>query len=304
MVAFDPGTSPDARIAAFDKVNGTVVGGVRINDEVEGAYYLQVPATTPELVLAVSDSVAASAGVVMAIPIVNDTVSDDYRRPIDGNGATDWQLDPANADGANWALESIAAPFAWGCSTGDASTRVAVLDAHFHEAHDLASNVVGITHYVPMSDLNRHGLAVASIIGARGNNQEGTSGVMWNASLQLYDRELYSSIMRDGLLRDVIRMMDATAGGARVVNVSGHLNFPSADVIPDSPAGRAYMERRVLPALRWALRFRNGSATAPLFVFSAGNGDVQGIGRNAYFNGFPAIEAEFPSRVLVVAATQ
>jgi hypothetical protein len=55
-----------------------------------------------------------------------------YRRPTDGAGweAKDWKIDPSAPDAsrANWALEYVRAPMAWGCATGIAATTVAVVD--------------------------------------------------------------------------------------------------------------------------------------------------------------------------------
>lgn len=313
MVAFDVGVPVSDRAAALARIGGAVVGGVRLSDEVEGVYFVRPSVgSTPTEVLAAVDALSSAPGVAMAVPVIRDTVDGDFRRPKDGAGATDWAVVRSRAGGANWALESIDAPRAWGCSIGDQSTAIAVLDYEFHDVSDLRPNVTGITRYVPASNLGRHGTAVASIIGARGDNQEGITGVMWQADLRLYDRSFLSGIEqalgRDGLFTTVLRLIDAATSGARVVNVSGYLRFPSAVPgrvkIPDAPAGWAYLDKRVRPMLRWALKVRSSRPTAPIFVFSAGNGGDDLKGRDAALNGFAAIEQEFPSRVLVVAATK
>jgi len=54
---------------------------------------------------------------------------------------------------------------------------------------------------------------------------------------------------------------------------------------------------RDLDLFRWVLRLKLGQPDASLFVFSAGND-----GRDADYNVYPALQPEFPSRVLVVAS--
>jgi hypothetical protein len=201
---------------------------------------------------------------------------------------------------------------AWGCSTGRPSATVAVLDMGYHDVEDI--HATWVEHYD--NTALRHGTAVASVITATGDNHIGITGVMWRSDLRLWDRTqpitgvtglpktTVAKLERDGMLNEIVRMRKAILGGARVVNVSGGLYFPGTEApIPDTPAGRTYLEKRVRPAMRWVLNLHDGQPTAPLFVFAAGNGDSQGIGRDASLNGFPVIEQDFPSRVLVVAAT-
>jgi hypothetical protein len=313
MVAFAPGASVSDRTNAISRVGGTVVGGLRMSEEFEGVYYVRLAAgSTPAEIIAARDTLSTLEQVGMAIPIVNDTIAGTYLRPIDGPSASSWQVDTAKADGANWALESIAAPLAWGCSTGNSSTRVAVTDEGFHNIEDLRPNILGLTSYVSPFDSSDHGTSVASVIGAKGNNNRGITGIMWDAGLQLWAYDNFAGraiglYARDGFFQALLSMAQAVGSDARVINVSTGLYFPSqvsnTRDIPDTPAGHAYLEKRVRPALKWLLRLRNGRPDAPLFVFSAGNGDYRHIGRDASLNGFPIIAQDFPSRVLVVGAS-
>ena len=306
LVAFDSAASSADRAAALAHVQGTVVGGIRVNPEIGGFYYVRVSATTPSAALAAADSLAAAPGVALAIPVMNDSLDGAYRRPVDGPSADSWQVDPTKADGDNWALESIGAPMAWGCSTGSKDTRVAVIDEHFHDVTDLHDNVVRSPNYTFAGDLYRHGLAVASIIGAIGDNHRGSTGVMWKAGLMLYsaDSTWLGRHVRDGLVQGAVEMLQAIFDGARVINVSSHIGAGANPLIPATPAGQQYLDKRVLPVLRFVLSSNNWHPKAPLFVFAAGNGDSTGHGTDAKWGGFPAIEAEYPDRVLVVAATQ
>ena len=314
MVAFASGTPASTRAAAIGLVNGIVVGGIPIDDDGEGVYYIRVAtAGTPDAILNARRTLAAATGVAMAIPIMNDVIGSDYRKPIDGVKARQWQIDTAKADGDNWALESIAAPMAWGCSTGDPSTRVAVIDAGFHSITDLTPTW---SEYVtPEGDPQRHGTAVASILAAGGNNDIGSTGVMWRSDLRLWDylrpisgttglpEAVRDTLVKDGMLQIVIRMRKAVLDDARVINMSSHVTLKSGKKIPDDSSGRAFIEERVRPAMRWVLSLRNGQPKAPLFVFSSGNGGDNEVGRDALLNGFPIAAADFPSRVLVVAGT-
>jgi subtilisin family serine protease len=102
-------------------------------------------------------------------------------------------------------------------------------------------------------DLNDHGTHVAGIVGARGNNGLGTTGVDWQVSLMAL-----RVARSDGLVSDksIIRAFDyAAARGAKVVNAS----FVSV----------SYSE-----ALREAIR----SHPKTLFVAAAGNGGDDGSG--------------------------
>jgi subtilase family protein len=295
VVQFEAGTSAAGRAAELAKVNASVIGGVRA-DSSEGFYYARpgVAGTAQEIADA-ADSVNAMPGVVFSAPALIEDMQADYRRPVDGPDAKDWKLNPDSADGDNWALERINAPMAWGCSIGDSTVNVAVVDAGFHSVSDLLPNVRGTPVYSQPTPGSGHGTSVASIIGAKGNNKQGMTGVMWNADLRLYERNpgLGEAAMPT-IQRDVLRMVHAIVAGARVINLSGHAGpIPGYPQTPEGAKSVEY-ERRYL---RSVLHFRDGRPDAPLFVFSAGNG-----ARDAYYNGYPAIALDYPNRVLVVAA--
>jgi subtilisin family serine protease len=102
-------------------------------------------------------------------------------------------------------------------------------------------------------DLNGHGTHVAGIIGARGNNNFGTTGVGWQLGLMALRVADANGLVSDS---SIVSAFDyAAAKGARVVNAS----FVSA----------AYSI-----VLRDAIRRHPRT----LFVAAAGNGDPDGIG--------------------------
>ncbi len=111
-----------------------------------------------------------------------------------------------------WGLEAINARGAWNKTTGSSSVVVGVIDSGVDGTHpDLVDNLwinpnpnqngylndtYGYDFYfdqggVPTDD-NGHGTHVAGIIGARGNNGVGVSGVNWNVSLASFRVGTYS----------------------------------------------------------------------------------------------------------------
>src|ERR1041385_3781321 len=119
VVLFKPTATQAERQAAVDKITGVVVGGYGIPGS-DGSYLVRVGWNPTDVQL---DSLAS---VLMSLPQVEGAGrvgrgSEGGRRPNDGVGWTpaDWAFQPDSSSGQNWALEEIAAPLAWGCSTGD-----------------------------------------------------------------------------------------------------------------------------------------------------------------------------------------
>nr|WP_238710293.1 S8 family peptidase [Oceanipulchritudo coccoides] len=113
-----------------------------------------------------------------------------------------------------WALEQIRAPDGWDLTTGSDEVIVAVLDTGLHDSHEdffdgIASNlwsnpedpIDGIDNDdngfvddaygwdfvnetgTSMEDTHGHGTMVSGLLGARGNNGIGVSGVAWNMKI-------------------------------------------------------------------------------------------------------------------------
>jgi subtilisin family serine protease len=141
----------------------------------------------------------------------------------------------AVAAGNNWNLEIIRAPEAWDRTTGDAHTKVAVIDGGFDPRHqDLITNVVGPhgargqrsgSTIVSGDQLwDGHGTHVAGTICASGNNRVGVSGVAWDCGLILSELETGQLAGNKSLYASPVfaqqRMVQAAVAGARIVNMS------------------------------------------------------------------------------------
>jgi hypothetical protein len=147
----------------------------------------------------------------------------------------------------------IHAPEAWTVTHGSRSIKVAVIDTGIDAtAPDLAPNVDvadgrnWVDPGTPPTDADGHGTAMASIIGAAGDNHLGMTGVDWQVSI--FAEKVFSGAEGGGPDNDVSAVEDAVAKGARVVNIS----FTSFQPTPALDAAMA-------------------AAPNTLFVISAGN---------------------------------
>jgi hypothetical protein len=93
----------------------------------------------------------------------------------------------------SYVLPLLKLPEAWDLTTGEKRVgllneelNIGVIDTAFDVNHpDLRDNVTKLWNFTSFDDTD-HGTRVASIIGARGNNGIGITGVMWRASLHVY----------------------------------------------------------------------------------------------------------------------
>jgi hypothetical protein len=286
VIQFQQGTTQAEREAAVDSVAGSVIGGQRY-DAGEGLYYLSVPDTTR------GGALVAGATLLETLPQVgfasyDFAVDPGYLTPDDGPDWNAWHLNRDTLTGSNWGLEAIFAPMAWGCETGNSSTRVAVVDGFglLAPPADLSHLTVHRIGALPQPSDPSHGILVSSVLGATGNNGTGMTGVMWDADIDGYE------IGNPGIsmLRIVARVKDAARSGAPIINLSWQ-------------AGRGASEdqqRRMGEALAGALRdLRLGTPSrVPLLVVIAGN-----YNRDARVSGFARVNWSSDStHVLVVAA--
>jgi subtilisin family serine protease len=309
IVLFTPEATQQQRQSAIDQVQGTVIGGTRLTDT-DGFYIVKIPDTGSEAPLFDAlEALEALPHVVRAQPemILEDAAL--YQRPNDGFGfqKADWSLTRTGQPDLNWAMEDIRAPLAWGCSTGDNSTAVAVVDLGIWGGNSDLSPVSmfhGNLHVGP--DLNTHGMRVASVLAAGGGNNVGITGMMWKSSLRLYSIE-----QDDGTGHAITwpsgfpwyttkamanRISRAGREGARVINLSMGKQWPN--IIPGTPADSNWVRRQ-------AEILGDGIAAAgpqPLIVIAAGNAEGTPP-LDAFWAASPQVHTRFPNQVIVVGAS-
>jgi hypothetical protein len=255
VIQFQAGATQAQRQAAVDLVRGTVVGG-RSFPASEGYYYVSVSDT------ARGAGLVAAVGQLESLPQVAVSSYDFrmrpvYRIPNDSAGWDVWHLNHDTLSGGNWNMEAVHAPMAWGCETGSSSTRVGVVDGFdtMPPPADLSHLSVFRIAAVPRIADRRHGIEVASVLGATGNNHSGITGVMWDAEIDGYE------IGDPTLFRIVARVKDAGLSGAPVINLSW------ASVLGTS--AEALFRTEV--ALSRALQDLRIGGHLPLLVLAAGN---------------------------------
>ena len=217
-IQFQYDASQAARQEAIDLIGGSVVGGIPMN--AGGIYVVMIEHDgTGQAVAEAIEALDTLPQVRWASPDLSRELTPTHRRPNDGTawGTADWKVHPDSASGLRWGLERLGAPLAWGCEVGTSTPVIGIVDRGFHAVQDLAANIV------PGSDVglhpDNHGTAVASIIGAVGNNNDGMTGVMWEASLALADYQA-NLLHPNPAWNPYILASNQSVSGARVVHLS------------------------------------------------------------------------------------
>jgi hypothetical protein len=298
-------TPQPERQAAVDLVDGEVIGGHRTFIE-DGYYYIRVPeASFCNALSQLRNLPQVESAEDMIIPPVGVPY---YLHPNDGPGWGDWALNTASIAYRTWALDHIAAPYAWGCTTGSAAVTLGVVDEGFRvdfaDVMENAPNSLAIPQI--QRDTTWHGTVVAAIVGARGNNGTGMTGTMWQADLRLHD---YNADVRGRPVPDTLierTVIDAiyAAGheGAVAINLSRGIGWQRwKGRRPGTVPAELAADRRTV---RWfrgqtlrVLRRLAAEGKYPLLVVSAGNDSI-----DAWWNGYPAA-ADSSNQVIVVGAS-
>jgi subtilisin family serine protease len=314
-IRFEATATRDERQAAVDLIGGTVVGGHRPSPIMEGSYFVLISDDgTGMLINAAIDTLSSLPTVATAQPellwLPDEWLS--YIEPTDaGSFARPWQTNPTLANGTNWGLEAVAAPHAWGCTTGSASTRISVLDAGFFSNADLMPNTTfapSMDAYASLGYVDKtHGTSVASVLAARGDNQLGITGMMWDADLRLHDvsvsndgdrhtaQVLFGLFNTPRPMRRLVeeRLLEAVNSGADIINMS--LSWRAyRDSTPELNPNRL-----ISAAMNEFAHILRHAPNKPLLVVPAGN-----FGEDAYWSGVPYLAALLPDQVIVVGAVQ
>ena len=141
-----------------------------------------------------------------------------------------------------WPLDNIQLTQAWDIATGSASIKVGVIDSGIDGTHpDLSSNInfnlcrdftSGSTLPTPSpTDTDGHGTAVAGIIGAKGNNGIGISGICWDVQLVALK---ITTDYTDSYTSHVVSAIDyAQSQNIPILNLSLGGYMPNTTEIPD-----------------------------------------------------------------------
>lgn len=312
-VMFHEGATGEERQSAIDHVRGRVVGGSR------GFYFVTFPTdASVDSLWNVVEKLEVLPQVQRASPAITESgLTVQYSLPRDGTGWTEWKLNPDSADGWNWGLERIDAPYGWGCSTGsDTLTAVAVVDMGFHAQPDLTRNLNaarshGVGAYAGAADSIDHGTRVAGILAAHGNDSTQVTGTMWRADLRLLDPSLdtagvaVGSVGFEALFAAVQR---AGRDGARVINISLGARWQNSSGGFRNPAteGDSAQRRRdsvFISDLAADLQVTLDSVVAqgedPIVVLAAGNDGI-----DARWQGMAgALTGRHGDRIILVAAS-
>ncbi|MEK7240919.1 MAG: S8 family serine peptidase, partial [Gemmatimonadota bacterium] len=296
-----------AKQAVRDSViHGTLLGAYRATEPEYSNYVFRVPsASTLRQLDSIASLLRSDPRVFAAYPLGrNVSEESSYALPRDGSvwSATLTPTLPVGAArNSGTALNLVRAPMAWGCSTGDASLAVGIYDQYFSNAPDLSDNVAAL--YGPQTSFSdprfQHGFRIASVIGARGNNDIGMSGVLWQTRMFLMDM-ISDSTAGDSLWalalgnqREPVRQNNMVRLGlqAGIINYS---KTPSYTNLDDTTYMRvkSQWDRDLIRIALSRLRKR---ARYPLVVIAAGNNR-----RDASIAGAPAMRDSFPQQILVV----
>ncbi|MFH1657294.1 MAG: S8 family serine peptidase, partial [bacterium] len=178
--------------------------------------------------------------------------------PNDGFGwkTADW--DEEHPGGANWAWEFVKLPSAWNYTTGNKNVKIGIVDTSFDSLHeDLRENIFLPFITIPWDE---HGTAVAGIVGAKGNNDKGITGVMWDTTLLPYGAGVPVIGGTSYALAIMNMWLAIIRDGAKVINYSAGSDFTDLQKVESENK-----------AWKWFLldRFKN-----IVFVFAAGEENV------------------------------
>ncbi len=230
---FAPSMTAASYNSLLVRYGGVLIGGIGSGTPYH-YYVIQFP--DPGTTYAALDSLAKRLG---AEPGVLNVTSFEYnytlklksRYPLD-NGLVSSRADWLGAGTQRTApFLAIRAPMAWGCENGTYGgtlPKIGVADSYFDvQPSDLTTTQVFVpgsptgvdTGFAHTAD---HGVAVASIIAAEGDNGTQFAGMMWRSDLDLYAQGTHGQIIDDmEFLASVVQY--AVQRGVKVLNFSSGL---------------------------------------------------------------------------------
>ena len=322
IVEFIHGASQAQRQAAIDAIQGQVVGGYRITAN-DGFYYVKVAddGTWVSVSVAIAKLQKLSQ-VAVAAPLIVSEPSESYLKPKDAGAYHAWNLDSTQGRALNWGLERVRAPRAWGCSVGSDNVTVGILDigadtvATDNTGNPLTdvqlntSYVNNFEHPIGQTERFVHGTMVASVLAARGNNNVGMTGTMWNARLLLANLNTdpdsvgrqAAGLGLDSVPLDLARIQRHLVKlgelGADIINFSQNPKWNHTPSMNDTLDVSLVRSRADMVAQ--AIRILAAEGRHPLFVISAGNQKL-----DAYWGAYTAanLYADVRDQIIVVGAS-
>jgi thermitase len=236
--------------------------------------------------------------------------------PEDGDGFNkkDWKSDEVRDE--NWAWKYINAPAAWGLVKGDKRVKIGIIDVfpsinHEDLKNQIDNSILRRELYPKLlkrddTDKTSHGVHVAGIAAAEGDNSKGIAGLGHGCRLYLYDVGLELSAIAEAF-------SDAKDDGCHVVNCSFG---PAWDHDPANPSDDKQREKdleRLEDYRNYYKRLLKEFLDNNIIVTnSAGNGykkkDQNGqetrIRLDAKWNGMSALENEFDNLIVVANSSR
>jgi|GEM_PF-3471848 len=234
-VQFDT-TAPNAGILfsnLLSKYSGTILGGIGQGMKLQ-MYVLQVqdPGPTYASLDSLTSAVRNEPGVLSVTELsLGSQIRLRGRYPNDAGIAPTRQSWLGGGTAMTYPWIAVRAPLAWGCETGSYGgtlPRIAIADAFFDNpptdlgAPSISAFVPSNMHPDPgfASAAADHGIAVAGIVAARGDNSVQMAGIVWNANLDVYafGTGQLTATSHVQFFADVLKQ--AKQRGAKVINFS------------------------------------------------------------------------------------
>ncbi len=230
--------------AFMGKYGATIAGGLPMGPR--GVYVFEIPDPGPSL--AAVDSVLAKMSLE---PGVNSVSRLYYRSPLVPRGRypSDGLLSPRAAwfdtSRTTVAWRAMRAPLAWGCENGEYGTStplIAILETSLDAQPDLTpsrrvvapnQDTSGIVYgnSAEAKNLRSHGLAIAGILKAQGDNSAGAAGFLWGAPSTAYAYGTQDSVTKSKTRwMELVVLPDLVASGSHLLVTSSPHGY-SADSI-------------------------------------------------------------------------
>jgi len=250
ILGFTEGAIEETMKEVISGINGVFLG----SDEELNLYQIQVQTTDPSELNQLIEQLKTEENVEV---VFHHWIASIEKIPNDPNFNSDTWDEEFPAD-KNWPQELIKLPSGWDIETGTTTIKVAAIDNGFDLRHeDLIDNIFLAGGAKFMRD---HGTHIAGIIGARGNNNLGVTGTMWETSLLLYSAGLENERYVD-LAAAVQYMNVAIENNTQIINFSAGQYYEKPEDLKEANNFWKY----------YVIDKAQDKGKDILFVFAAGN---------------------------------